>query len=693
MDFKNNIDSIFEPKTIFEYDIDDFTKEEIEVIKIYCEKFLKILQYPHSTLKLIEIPQPRRIEISDQLQVGFERLKQKGLTSNNGLRLRTYIYYEKFIKNKLNYIILLCKLLNYIEEYHRQHIGDPFDDTFFNRIPISPHYKVSFLLALLEDLELIYRSTELLTGNLITIDLTSRGNEILSAFCPYWNFKTLMKLVNDTKETFLFEPYNNIRVRIVAYNAEGISNLPEDQPINEILYFRIDFTDKDLGQKEPIFSIHNQVGLFEEILHFNDLETRLEINPFLKYNFNNYTLEFVYPVSPYFYYNKFKEKIKGNFDCSRVSCNDLINFIFFDHLNQIRGMEFSYRDFENIEFRGEDGSLSNITDKVNSFMDINLGALDQPNLTIVFPIKSFKFPEPKFEEIEGKRYIELGWDVDKRYLTSFRCKTIINGITYDIPPEGLKKEIKNLNQREYIIKIQWCGDNEFYPLDNELTRVEYKNPYYQSIKLNSHTLDQINQTYIKTNREIIIESLIKCIYQFQQKIQSIQKSEDHYSGILSQFIHNSIEHRSWHIEEQKPSGMSASAEERKFDHIGGLGKLDFVFIDEKNVLLTICEALILKSNVKKIIEEHLLKIFKYDRIGLPFNFIIIYSKAVKFDELWSNYQETVLKTPFNFKLKEKQFFDESKQYDIRSELRMGKTIHIRQGEPMDLYHFLINTSI
>ena len=203
-------------------------------------------------------------------------------------------------------------------------------------------------------------------------------------------------------------------------------------------------------------------------------------------------------------------------------------------------------------------------------------------------------------------------------------------------------------------------------------------------------LELLSQPDTRTNRDIIIKSLIKCIYQFQQKIQSIRKSEDHYSVILSQLINNLIEKYGWHAEDQVPSGISASAEARKFDNIGGLGKLDFIFKDEKNMLLTICEALVLNSNVKKIIEKHLSKIFKYDTTGLPFNFIIIYSKAEKFDILWSNYKKTVLTTPFKFELKEKKFYDESDKYKINSELRMGRTNHIRQGKPMDLYHFLIN---
>ncbi len=528
MDFKNHIDSIFEPKTIFEFEIDDFIKEEIEVIKVYCEKFLKNLQYLHHSLRTLKIPKPKKLEINDQLKIGLERLEKKDLTINNGLRLKTYIYYEKFIEHKLNYIILLCKLLNYIEEYHKKHIGDPFDDTFFNLIPIRPDYKANFLLALLEDLDLIYRSTDLLAGTIVTIDLTSKGREIFSSFCPYWNFKTLLKLANDTKESFLFEPYNNNRVRIVAYNPNGINKPSEYYGINEILYFRIDFTDADLEQKEPIFSKHNRIGLFEEILSFNDLENKLEINPFLIYNFNNYILEFVYSVPPYFFNKKFKEKIRGNFDYARILCADLINFIFFDHLDQYHDMKFSHRDFENIEFQGEGGSLIDITDKVNNFMGINLNVLDQPNFTIVFPVKSFQFPEPKFEEIEGKKYIEFKWDVDEQYLTSFRCKTLINGNRYDVPSEGLRKEIINLNQGEFVIKIQWCGDPELCPLDNELNRVEYKNPFYQSVKLEYLDLEdeKIKKKYfnfLKTQKSFIKEIGPKKYSIIQEKIEKLKE--------------------------------------------------------------------------------------------------------------------------------------------------------------------------
>ena len=43
MDFEDHINSNFKTKTIFEYDIDDFSKEEIKIIKIYWKKYLKKL--------------------------------------------------------------------------------------------------------------------------------------------------------------------------------------------------------------------------------------------------------------------------------------------------------------------------------------------------------------------------------------------------------------------------------------------------------------------------------------------------------------------------------------------------------------------------------------------------------------------------------------------------------------------------
>ncbi len=213
------------------------------------------------------------------------------------------------------------------------------------------------------------------------------------------------------------------------------------------------------------------------------------------------------------------------------------------------------------------------------------------------------------------------------------------------------------------------------------------------LKLTIRYVEQQSESSNDLIKEIIIENIIACIYQFQEKIQITKESENHFSGFLSSLINNRINHRKWHIEEQKPSGKSATSDKRKWESIGGLGELDFAFVNENDMILTICEALVLKSNDKKTINDHLLKIFNYDATGLPFNFIIVYSKVVNFDKLWPKYKETVLNIPFKYELKEKCFFDESDHYNLRINLRMGKTAHIREGKPTELYHFFINTNI
>ena len=292
-----------------------------------------------------------------------------------------------------------------------------------------------------------------------------------------------MKYVEKIKEKFLHEEYVNIRVRIVVHNRECVEEKkPIYQNSSEILYFRIDFTNEKCCKKEPVFSLNKRVGLFEEIIRFEDVEKKIEGRPFLKYNFGKYCLDFVYPIPFYYYFSQFKEKIKSGFECSRVSCDDLINFIFFDHFGHFHGIEFSHRTVENIEFLCEEGSLLNASEKINEFIDYNLIDLDKPGFTIVIPIKSFKILEPIYQEIEGKKYVKMQWNADNAYQSAIRCKVSINGNNYNIPTEGKRIEIKNLNQVEFLITLQWKGNPDLVQLDTILKITKPGNKYYQLIE-------------------------------------------------------------------------------------------------------------------------------------------------------------------------------------------------------------------
>ena len=117
MDFEEQTKKAFEIKTIFKYDISNFSEGEIEVIQVYCKDFKKDIENSNGYLNINKIHQPRGIDINDKIKKGLELLGKKDLVIYNGHRLRTYIYYEKLINNKPNTIILLCKLLKFTDNF------------------------------------------------------------------------------------------------------------------------------------------------------------------------------------------------------------------------------------------------------------------------------------------------------------------------------------------------------------------------------------------------------------------------------------------------------------------------------------------------------------------------------------------------------------------------------------------------
>ncbi|MFX1366425.1 MAG: hypothetical protein ACFFCE_01775 [Promethearchaeota archaeon] len=508
----------FEERNIFEYEINDFSEEELEVIRIYCIEFIENLKY-RSYIPTC-IPPPSNIDINNKINRGIRGLEGKGFIINNGLRLKTYLYYELIFNQKPNYILLLCKMLNFFEEHRKQNSwGDiVINDSLLNEIPVGLLYQTKFLISLLIDLELIQIGIEYLTGNPIFLGITNKGEEIKRNFCQFWNFKTILRYINEVKQNYLFETYENLRVRIVAFNHQGIKQLPETFPYNEILYFRIDFTEKKNEKREPIFSYNYEIGLFEEIISLESIEKRIESAPYLKYNFDNYILEFLYPFPYYFYYNGFKDKLESGYECTRISCSDngdILNFIFFDHFGHFTKIEYSNLELEGIEFLNDDGSLSNVTEKINNFIGYNLNTIDQPSFAIVLPIKSLKILNPKFKEKDKKKFIKVKWTANQNYHSCFRCKININGRDILIPIEGKEIEIKDFHQRDFPLIFQWSGDPEFFPNNHILTKfMGIKNEYYHPLKNNvqksltkSEDLirNQVDTGYADMNKFLISE--------------------------------------------------------------------------------------------------------------------------------------------------------------------------------------------
>lgn len=116
------------------------------------------------------------------------------------------------------------------------------------------------------------------------------------------------------------------------------------------------------------------------------------------------------------------------------------------------------------------------------------------------------------------------------------------------------------------------------------------------------------------------------------------------------------------------------------------GEID-VFITETNgTPKSIIEALILDSLKQDYLVLHLNKLFRYDTTGLENNYIIIYSLAKNFYGLWNKYKDFISKHNYEHKFID---FKELVEFSF-TDIRIGVAQHSRNGDVINLYHFMIN---
>lgn len=116
------------------------------------------------------------------------------------------------------------------------------------------------------------------------------------------------------------------------------------------------------------------------------------------------------------------------------------------------------------------------------------------------------------------------------------------------------------------------------------------------------------------------------------------------------------------------------------------GEIDVFIFNKNDTPMSIIEALNLDSLKKKYLNTHLDKLFKYDTTGLKNNFILIYSLAKNFDNLWIKYIAYIQEYDFIYN---RIFFDEIYIYQF-ADIRICKTMHNRNNMKVNIYHIMIN---
>jgi internalin A len=178
----------------------------------------------------------------------------------------------------------------------------------------------------------------------------------------------------------------------------------------------------------------------------------------------------------------------------------------------------------------------------------------------------------------------------------------------------------------------------------------------------------------KPDKQDILKTLIKTVHFLQGTAKTMRPDEDSRNGFIALLL--SIQ--GIDVKDQGRWGSSASGK--------SAGEVDIKIETPDRETEAIIEAFILKSLDRRVIDSHLTKIFGYDVNGLAHNFIIVYSEAEDFLELWKKYLDYIPGIDFQHKLQGKPVEQATGFAEIK--LAMGK--HLRQGTETSLYHVFVN---
>ena len=177
--------------------------------------------------------------------------------------------------------------------------------------------------------------------------------------------------------------------------------------------------------------------------------------------------------------------------------------------------------------------------------------------------------------------------------------------------------------------------------------------------------------------ENIEERLYNDIIFCCEKVQADYTLKDALEYTINDKIRDLLEGRGYDTKDQTRRGRSAEGKDA--------GSVD-ILIKKSFFPITLIEAMRLDSVNKKYISDHIDKIYKYDTLGMRFNFLISYVKTNDFNSFYSRYKDYVLKKKYPYKLT--KFFERSEcQYP---EIRTMEMLLDREGIDTKLYHILIH---
>lgn len=180
---------------------------------------------------------------------------------------------------------------------------------------------------------------------------------------------------------------------------------------------------------------------------------------------------------------------------------------------------------------------------------------------------------------------------------------------------------------------------------------------------------------------IFNSTLIDCARKLQCNHKALKKGDE---DTLNKYVADLLEAKGYTVKDQTKQGQSESAK--------SYGEIDFkIGIDRSTPNEFqgdfICEAFILQSLDRTVIDKHLGKLYGYDPNGSPNIFVLVYSEFKHFHELWLKYCDHVKDKDYTYEyISQEDQSDKIKSTDIRQ----LDVVYRRENSLVTIHHVFVN---
>lgn len=193
-------------------------------------------------------------------------------------------------------------------------------------------------------------------------------------------------------------------------------------------------------------------------------------------------------------------------------------------------------------------------------------------------------------------------------------------------------------------------------------------------------------------KDFLLKSVISVCITFLDNVFEYKKSksENKYNILIRDFLKHRINSRKWSIKDQSMGGTTDPVTE---SNTSGIAFRDLIIENEDGDHLSAIECLRIKSiprdeTTDTIINEHLLKIFRNEPIGVSPLFIIVYCESKSFEATWRKYLNYIEQIDFG----KYQSLGVDKEFKLETpaNLKIAKINHYRSLKKIQVYHLFIN---